>query len=204
MRFLIATGLLFLASMQGLAQEIYVNPMFEGRDRTNPEIEIIEPVDNGLFTGSFVVEVKNFDYLPELATSALREFAIGTDSLGTPLVFAEGHLHGWVFEVDADGRKIRNDAGVPTPASYLRFYGAGGATYVGDRNYALYGLTDELPPGRYKAYFQLQQNDHTGALQASAPAFPGIDSVLFRVASPSSQNADRPEPQKGGRDQNRP
>lgn len=164
-----------------LAQDPYVSPLFDGRERVNPEIEIVSPTEGGRFEGSFVVEIRNFDYLPEFATSPVNAFAIGTDNLGLPLKFGEGHMHGWVFEVDADGRKIRQDGAIPTPASYLRFYGAGGADYVGNRDLAFYSLSDALPPGRYKAFFQLQQNDHTGALQASAPAFPAIDSVTFVV-----------------------
>ena len=146
----------------------------------NPEIEVLFPWQNGFYPGFFIVQTKNVFYAPELATNPVTQFAIGVDLLGDKLRFGEGHIHGWVFRVDRHGRLVRNDAGVPTPASYLRFYGAGGAEFFGDENVGYYFKTDTLPRGRYRAFFQLQQNDHTGMLQASAPAFPGITSVDFR------------------------
>ena len=160
----------------------FVNPMFFDRPEDNPQIDIVLPRAGGFYWGFFAVEIKNFDYIPELATNPVQAFATGADAAGDPLVFAEGHLHGWVFEVDRWGNILREPStGKPTPASYVRFYGAGGAEYFGDRTRAFYVKTDDLPRGRYKVFFQLQQNDHTGALQASAPAFPGIASVTFRV-----------------------
>jgi len=93
-------------------------------------------------------------------------------ALDDPLRFGEGHLHGWVFQLDGNKEMIRNDAGVPTPASYLRFYGALGAEFTGDAVQGFYVKTDELPDGNYRAFFQLQQNDHTGMKQASARRFP--------------------------------
>lgn len=147
----------------------------------NPEVEVVFPQPGGWYFGFFVVEMKNVNYLPELASNPVSEFAIGADASGAPLLQNEGHIHGWVFEVDRWGRLIRNDAGIPTPASYVRFYGAGNAEYFGDYQRAWYIKEDDLPRGRYRAFFQLQQNDHTGMQQASAPAFPGITSVDFRV-----------------------
>jgi hypothetical protein len=148
----------------------------------NPTVEIIEPRNGGGFRGRFVVKVENFSYRPELATNAATEFNIGVDSAGNPLEQNDGHLHGWVFETDKFGNMLRYDQGRPLPFSYLRFYGAGGASVVGDYDKFLYSREDKFPPGRYKAIFQLQQNDHTAALQATAPAFPAIGIVDFKVS----------------------
>ena len=148
----------------------------------NPEANVIWPPENGMYTGFFVVEIKNFNYLPELATNPVTQFDVGVDATGNPIIRNEGHVHGWVFKTNRWGEAIRNDAqDRPTPASYFRFYGAGGAEFVGDMNHGYYILFDPLPRGTYRAYFQLQANDHTGAKQITAPAFPGITSVDFWV-----------------------
>lgn len=147
----------------------------------NPEIEVLVPFHRGFYPGFFLVETRNVSYRPELATNPVEAFAVGADAEGSLLIQNDGHIHGWVFEVDRWGRLIRNDAGRPTPTSYLRFYGAGGAEFFGDETRGWYFKTDDLPRGRYRAYFQLQQNDHTAMKQATAPAFPGIASVDFFV-----------------------
>ena len=147
----------------------------------NPEVEVLVPWENGPFFGFFLLETKNLLYAPELATNPVTQFAIGVDLLGDKLRFGEGHLHGWVFKVNRRGELIREDGPVPTPQSYVRFYGAGGAEFFGGYERGYYFKADNLPRGRYRAYFQLQQNDHTGMKQASAPAFPGITSVDFYV-----------------------
>lgn len=152
----------------------------------NPEIKVIWPMQNGPFIGGFVVEVKNFSYRPELATNPVAEFAVGRDAAGDGLLQSDGHLHGWVFKTDRWGNLKRDDSSKPTPASYLRFYGAGGADWYPSNRLAggYYVKPDDLSDlrrGWYRCYFQLQQNDHTAALQATAPAFPGITSVDFYV-----------------------
>ena len=93
----------------------------------------------------------------------------------------DGHIHGWVFELDRFGNIKRDDAGRPSPTSYVRFYGAGGAQFFPTNNGGYYLKIDDLPRGRYRAYFQAQQNDHTAMRQATAAAFPAITSVDFRV-----------------------
>lgn len=148
----------------------------------NPAVEVVEPKNNGIYRGRFLVKINNFNYRPELATNPVLSFAIGQDSKGNPLYQNEGHVHGWVFAVDNKGKVIREDTGRPTPQSYLRFYGAGGALTEGDYNEMYYIKSDDLsdlPAGKYRAFFQLQQNDHTASLQATAPAFPAIAVVDF-------------------------
>lgn len=147
----------------------------------NPELRILYPQPGQLNFGFFIVETRNIEYRPDLATNAGSEFAVGTDATGGPLLQNEGHLHGWVFKLDRRGRIIRNDNGRPTPGSYVAFYGAGGAQFFGDYERGIYFLETDLPRGRYRAFFQAQQNDHTAMRQATAPAFPAIASVDFWV-----------------------
>jgi hypothetical protein len=153
----------------------------------NPELEILIPWENGPHVGFFLVELKNIDYIPELATNAGTQFNIGVDLLGDKLRFGEGHIHGWVFAVDRNGHLIRTDGPVPRPTSYLRFYGAGGAEFYPNSNGGLYYKADrlqDLPTGNYKVFFQAQQNDHTAMTQINAPAFPAIASKNFWVFNP--------------------
>lgn len=147
----------------------------------NPQANMVWPYPGGPQCDFFVVETKNFNYKPELATNPVTDFAVGVDVNGDPLPPNEGHLHGWVFQLDRWGRPIRGDGDFPTPGSYLRFYGAGGADFVGNSERGYYILQDRLPRGRYRAYFQLQKNDHTALQQQTAPSLPGIVSVDFRV-----------------------
>lgn len=152
------------------------------QERANPELEILIPWENGPFLGLFVVETKNIDYLPELATSPATQFNIGVDLIGDALRFGEGHLHGWIFPIDRNGYLIRNDGPVPSPAAYVRFYGAGGAEFYGDNRKGFYIKPDDLKDlkrGRYRVFFQAQQNDHTAMTQINAPAFPAIASRDF-------------------------
>lgn len=153
---------------------MFASSVAVAQDASNPMLEIVSPSENSLFRGRFVVETKNIDYKPELATSARDEFAIGVDAEGNELVVGEGHLHGWVFRVDWRGNLIRNDGPVPAPSDYFRFYGAGGAEFSGDKEQGYYVKTDDLPFGRYRVFFQFQQNDHTAGKTTSAPAFPAI------------------------------
>lgn len=147
----------------------------------NPTLNIVWPFQNGPLCETFVIET-NIVYQPELATDPREAFAVGTDAQGGRILFGHGHIHGWVFAVDRWGRKIRDDDGVPSPASYIRFYGAGGAEFYQGRKTGYYVKTEKnLPRGRYKAFFQAQQDDHTAMLQRTAPAFPAIDSVTFYV-----------------------
>lgn len=164
----------------------------------NPEIVIESPEDLGQFEGAFVLRTRNFDYIPELATNAVTQFAIGTNNDGSPLQPGTGHLHGWVFQLAVTpdrgrgrikfgnfppGRgitlpELNRHFDRPIPPSYFRFYGATSLTQVGINQFV---LGDEFPPGVYKAYFQLQYNDHTPMLQATAPALPSIDTTIFWV-----------------------
>jgi hypothetical protein len=161
--------------------EIVPDPPVVELGLDNPEVEIILPFEGGFFPGFFLVELRNISYRPELATNPVEAFAVGVDADNQPLVQNDGHIHGWVFELDRFGRLKRDDAGRPTPASYVRFYGAGGAEFFGAGTRGFYFKPDDLPRGRYRAYFQAQQNDHTAMRQATAPAFPAIASVDFRV-----------------------
>jgi hypothetical protein len=147
----------------------------------NPELEVRIPFEGGFYPGFFVVETRNISYRPELATNPVTQFAVGVDANNDPLVQNDGHIHGWVFRLDRFGNIIRNDKGRPVPTSYLRFYVAGGAEFFGNEKRGYYYKTDDLPRGRYRAYFQAQQNDHTAMQQATAPAFPAIASVDFWV-----------------------
>lgn len=157
----------------------------------NPRLQVYWPLPNAEHNGLFVVIVENFTYKPELATDPVTEFAIGQDSRRKPLVSGEGHVHGWVFRRELFGDIERSDGDFPTPQDYVRFYGAGGADFYAFGTNGYYVKFDALPPGEYRAYFQLQQNDHTAALQATAPAFPAIASVDFYVAGPRPTDTDR-------------
>jgi hypothetical protein len=122
----------------------------------NPSLDIISPLPYGAWDGEFVVTFNNWDYVPEIATNPATQFANGFQEQG------RGHAHGWVF--DSFGRQIR-------------FYGAAGTTFDG----TFYIKPDEFPPGEYIAYFQLQNHDHTPAIQQTAAAFPSMKSVSFFV-----------------------
>lgn len=163
-----------------------VNAQVVNMGLDNPVVEVVEPKNGGQYGGRFVVQIKNFNYKPELATNPVLGFGIGEDAEGNPLYQNEGHVHGWVFAVDNNGNIIREDGARPTPQSYLRFYGAGGAVARGNYNRMFYIKADDmsdLPAGKYRAVFQLQQNDHTAALQATAPAFPAIAVVDFKKSA---------------------
>ncbi len=125
----------------------------------NPGLSVVEPAEMGEFDGLFEVEMYNWIPRPNLATNPIEEFANGFQERNT------GHVHGWVF----------NQA-----SEQVRFYGAGSLVFhpVGDRFY----VEDSFPPGVYKAYFQLQNHDHTPPIQARAPDFPAITSVTFIVS----------------------
>lgn len=122
----------------------------------NPAIEIIEPAPYSEFTGEFVLAFDNWDYRPERATNPQTQFANGFQERNT------GHVHGWVF--DEFGNQIR-------------FYGAAGTIFDG----TFYIKPDDFPPGSYIAYFQLQNHDHTPAIQVNAAAFPSMQAVTFFV-----------------------
>ena len=122
----------------------------------NPSITVLSPADSGVWSGEFIVGISEFDYQPDLATDPVNAFASGYQEKN------RGHIHGWVF--DESGNQVR-------------FYGAAGTTFEN----GLYIKPDEFPPGRYRAFFQLQNHDHTPLVQASAPAFPAIDAIVFDV-----------------------
>lgn len=150
---------------------------------SNPELEILFPWEDGPFLGAFVVQTKNIEYIPELATNAGTAFAVGVDALGDPLRLNEGHLHGWIFALDEDGKLIRGD-NPPSPVSYVRFYGAGGAEFTGNKTLGFYIKPDDLgdlPKGRYRVFFQAQFHDHTAMRQLNAPAFPAVASRDFFI-----------------------
>ena len=121
-----------------------------------PTLEIVTPLDGDPFVGQFEVSLTDFLYQPDAATNPRTEFANGKQTANA------GHVHGWVF--DADGNQIR-------------FYGAGGASFVD----GVYIKPDQFDPGTYKAYFQLQYDDHTPVIPAIAPDFPAIVSTVFTV-----------------------
>ena len=146
----------------------------------NPELEVLYPRDGMPYFGFFVVGTRNIKYTPELATSAGSEFAVGNDKSGGPLLQNEGHLHGWVFKMQGKDM-VRNDSGRPSPSSYVKFFGAGGADFYGTYDAGIYVVYADLPKGKYRAFFQAQQNDHTAMRQANAPAFPAIAVVSFVV-----------------------
>ena len=156
----------------------------QAQEPVNPELEVLIPWENGPFLGYFLLETKGIEYLPELATNPVTDFAVGTDALGLPLLFGQGHIHGWVFRLKRNGELMRQDGPLPTPASYARFYGAGGAEFFGGKRKGFYVKSDDLsdlPRGRYRVFFQAQKNDHTALQQINAPAFPPIASRDFWV-----------------------
>lgn len=143
----------------------------------NPTIDIVHPKDGAVYQGVIIAHVSNFTYQPEQATNARLEFNNGQKAFG------EGHAHGWIFELDPHGQKIRNDLnGPPTPGDYYRFFGAGNATWLptGPTS-GFYIVEPELERGEYKFFVQLQHDDHTASLQQTAPAMPAFDSLYFRV-----------------------
>lgn len=137
-----------------VAEEPNCNRVISG---VSPVIEIISPVDNGEFEGQFAIRLTDFAYKPGEATDASTEFAIGKQEVNA------GHFHGWVFNRDTNER--------------VKFYGASGYMFED----GLYVRPETLEPGNYKAYFQLQNHDHTGVTPARAPDLPGIATVLFTV-----------------------
>lgn len=168
---------LFLSGLVGSTLSAQ-SPLLESVSAPNPECLITEPRELGRFRGKFKILTRNFAYIPELATNPVEDFAIGTNNDGTPLLGNEGHFHGWVFRLDFDLEELFRHDDFPTPGSYLRFYGAPALTEVEP---GVFELQDEFEPGLYKAYFQIQRNDHTAITQATAPALPAIDSVVFYV-----------------------
>jgi len=158
--------------------------------RPNPQLEILFPWENGPYLGVFVVETKNIEYIPELATNPVTAFNVGVDAIGDPLRFNEGHLHGWLFALDRNGQLIREDENGPTPGTYLRFYGAGGAEFYGNGKQGYYIKPDDLKDlktGNYRILFQAQQHDHSAMTQANAPAFPPIASRDFWIWQPKAR-----------------
>ncbi len=129
----------------------------------NPAVRFVMPADGEEFPGFLAVEIDNWEVDPSKATNGAREFVIGYQERGI------GHTHVWVFR----NPSLPNDAPV-------RFTGANGLLL--DPVSGLYmSQPFTLPPGEYKAFVQLQNHDHAGALPASAPSFPGVDSVIFTV-----------------------
>ena len=122
----------------------------------NPSITVLSPADGGEWDGTFLVAIEDFDYQPDLATNPVEAFANGYQERN------RGHIHGWVFTEDGE---------------QIRFYGAAGTTFEN----GVYIKPDDFPPGRYRAFFQLQNHDHSPVTQANAPAFPAIDAVIFEV-----------------------
>jgi hypothetical protein len=124
-----------------------------------PSLEVVSPVED--WEGRFIVRLNDFDYRPDLATNPVQAFANGFQEIN------RGHIHGWVFDSDSN---------------LVRFYGAAGTQF----DDPFYIKPDEFPPGRYTAYFQLQNHDHTPVIPALAPQFPPIASVSFWVTESES------------------
>ena len=122
----------------------------------NPAINVECPENLGKWEGEFRLTFESFDYQPDLAANPMQEFANGFQEVN------RGHVHGWVF----------NEQG-----EQIRFYGAAGTTFDG----TTYIKPDTFDPGKYVAYFQLQNHDHTPTIQSNAPAFPSIKTVNFYV-----------------------
>jgi hypothetical protein len=133
----------------------------------NPSLEVLHPCDGEVFDGAFLVSINDFEYRPDLATVPSTQFANGFQERN------RGHVHGWVF--DETGRQIR-------------FYGAAGTTFED----GIYIKPDSFSPGVYKAYFQLQNHDHTPVIQRNAPAFPAIVSTVFVVADGDDAGSNLP------------
>jgi hypothetical protein len=138
----------------------YARGMSVIRHNPSPTVQFVEPLDGGEFQGYVAVEINNWLVDPSKATNAATQFANGTQE---PHV---GHTHVWIFDQETGAR--------------VRFTGANGLLLNPDTG--LHESADfTLPPGVYKAYVQLQNHDHTAAIPATAPSFPGIDAVVFTV-----------------------
>ena len=132
----------------------------------SPTVVFVDPLDGDDLTEGepivLTVDIANWIVDPSKATNAATEFAIGKQEHNT------GHTHVWIYNMDTGAR--------------VRFTGANGLLPTG-----VGGLHTSapftLPVGRYKAYVQLQNHDHTAAYPATAPTLPGIDSLIFTVSS---------------------
>lgn len=123
----------------------------------NPGIEIIHPLDGEEFGGILEIIMHNWEYVPELALPGSR-FAEGYRE------HQRGHNHVWIFDT--------------LTGEQVRFLGAGGWIETPDGTHV---RPLDLEPGMYKAYFQLQNHDHTPAIQSAAPSFPAMASTIFTV-----------------------
>ncbi len=129
----------------------------------SPTVRFVMPLDGEEFPGFLAADIINWEVDPSKATSAATQFANGYQERNI------GHSHIWVFNMES-GQQVR-------------FTGANSLLY--DTNSGHYvSQTFTLPPGTYKAFVQLQNHDHTAAIPATAPTFPGIDSVIFTVSAP--------------------
>ena len=131
----------------------------------NPAVQFVVPLDLEEFPvpGYLAVDIQNWSVHPEDATPPATHFANGHQQRNT------GHTHVWIFDLDT--------------GALVRFTGADGLLYNPDSGRYESALFT-LAPGTYKAFVQLQNHDHTPAVQATAPLFPGIDSVIFVVPEP--------------------
>lgn len=133
----------------------------------NPEAIIVSPVDDDELDGgqpiTLYVEINNWHVHPEDATNTGTQFANGHQQHNT------GHTHVWIYDLETGER--------------VRFTGATGLTEVGDTGiFASAPFT--LPPGRYKAFVQCQNDDHTPPVQATPQSLPAIDTAVFTVTEP--------------------
>ena len=126
----------------------------------SPAVQFVEPLDGDDFRGYLAVQIDNWLVDPSRATNARTEFASGHQERNV------GHTHVWIFDLESGAQ--------------VRFTGANGLLLNPDTG-RHESASFSLPPGTYKAFVQLQNNDHTAAIPAAAPVFPGIDSVIFVV-----------------------
>jgi hypothetical protein len=146
------------------------------------EVIGLDDVDNH----KLVAYQQGFSYSPELAVPASR-WGSGVSVLGNPIVFGEGHIHGWLFLVAKDGDIVKPDVMVPTGSDYIRFYGATWSDFVSwGQNQGFATRIDDwsnLDPGLYELRIVAQNHDHTALRQPSAPAYqePVEDRVRFRL-----------------------
>jgi len=154
---------LFMAAQLEPNREGIIHDSVRGRTiiKSNklPKIQIKSPLKE--WKGSFIVEIQEFDYRPDLATNPVAAFASGYQEAN------RGHIHGWVF--NSNGEQIR-------------FYGAAQSIY----EKPFYVKPDKFPPGEYTVFFQLQNHDHTPIIPVAAPQFPAIASAQFTVTDEES------------------
>lgn len=157
-----------------------------------PGVGIVYPRPNQVIgiddveSHKLVVWQEGFTYLPQLAVPT-SQWGNGVSVLGDPIVFGEGHVHGWLFKVGSDKEITLPLNSAPVPGDYLRFYGANWTSYApwGEKQGYITRVDNwsNLEPGLYEFRIGAQNHDHTALRQPTAPAYqaPVENIVRFRL-----------------------